>query len=201
MDLTLQILLLSLLLHRGSLASAVADSPMMLPSTACSDELVTFSSCLPFIAVSPNNLTDFPPPQCCDDVSTAFLNGSAICLCYFVLQPKILGFPLNSTKLLSLTSVCPQKDPNSNANSSLEKLCSESAVLPPLRSITSPNISMPSNSSAESHPPSAMGSAEESSPMKEPTKELPPPQPSLSTITTTISSAAGCLEGLRSSTD
>ncbi|KAI3469597.1 hypothetical protein Pfo_026260 [Paulownia fortunei] len=148
MNHTLHILLLLLLLHRLTLTltSNAADPPLMFPSAACSDKLVTFSTCLPYVAVSPNNLTDCPPPQCCDEVSGAFRDGSAICLCYFVLRPKILGFPLNSTKLLSLTSVCPQKDQNPKANFSLETLCSGSAVLPPLHSITGPRNSMPRNS-------------------------------------------------------
>ncbi|KAK6130221.1 hypothetical protein DH2020_036031 [Rehmannia glutinosa] len=170
----------------------------MFPSAACSDKLVTFSTCLPYVAVSPNNLTDSPPPQCCDDVSAAFGDGSAICLCYFVLRPKILGFPLNSTRLLSLTSVCPVKDQTSEANFSLETLCSGSVVLPPLQSITGPRNLMPPpifgkalQSSLEflifiqgyncvdSPPPPLMGSAEESSggsSTEEPADGLPSPQ-------------------------
>ncbi|KAK6130158.1 hypothetical protein DH2020_036074 [Rehmannia glutinosa] len=164
----------------------------MFPSAACSDKLVTFSTCLPYVAVSPNNLTDSPPPQCCDDVSAAFGDGSAICLCYFVLRPKILGFPLNSTRLLSLTSVCPVKDQNSKANFSLETLCSGSVVLPPLQSVTGPrNLMPPPIFGVDSPPPPLMGSAEESSggsSTEEPADGLPSP-PSLSTIPTTISSA------------
>lgn len=125
MDRTVHLLLLHLLLlHSLILISPAADPPITLPSAACSDELVAFSTCLPYVAVSPNNRTASPPPQCCEDISAAFRDGSAICLCYFVLRPEILGFPLDSTKLLSLTSVCPRKDQNSKADSSLETLCS-----------------------------------------------------------------------------
>ncbi|EYU41462.1 hypothetical protein MIMGU_mgv1a018007mg [Erythranthe guttata] len=124
------LLLLLLLLHRLILTPAAADgdsdadAPVTIPSIACSDELVAFSTCLPYVAVPPNNRTDSPPPQCCDQVSSAFRDGSAICLCYFVLRPKILGFPLDSTKILSLTSVCALDDRNSEANFSMETLCS-----------------------------------------------------------------------------
>ncbi|XP_047983536.1 non-specific lipid transfer protein GPI-anchored 25 [Salvia hispanica] len=147
--------LLLLLIHRPNLTSAVdaGDSPMMLPSAACTDELVVLSSCLPFIGASPNNRTEIPPPECCADVSDAFTNGSAICLCYFILEPNILGFPLNSSKLLSLTSLCARNDQNSTANFSLQKLCSDSATLPPLRSITGTNKPKPPTTAAQSPPP------------------------------------------------
>ncbi|KAL2229929.1 UNVERIFIED_CONTAM: hypothetical protein Sindi_1587300 [Sesamum indicum] len=195
------ILLLLLLLHCLSVTSTTADSPPTTGSAACSDELVTFSTCLPYVAVFPNNLTDSPSQLCCDDVAAVLGNGSSVCLCYFVVRPKILGFPLNSTKLLSLTSVCPLKDKSSKADFSLETLCSGSAALPPLQSITG----------ADSPPPSLRGSAQESSgnsstegpaggnsstdepaggssSTEEPEDKLPP-RPSSSTIPTTISSA------------
>ncbi|KAH6808907.1 hypothetical protein C2S51_026690 [Perilla frutescens var. frutescens] len=126
---------------------------MMLPSAACTDQLVIFSSCLPFIGASPNNRTDFPPPECCGDVSNAFMNGSAICVCYLILQPDILGFPLNSSKLLSLTSLCPRNDQNSMDNASLQTLCSDSAALPPLQSITGPNNPKFHNTTVAGSPP------------------------------------------------
>ncbi|KAL1543275.1 non-specific lipid transfer protein GPI-anchored 25-like [Salvia divinorum] len=153
------LLSLLLLIHRPTLTSGVdaGDSPMMLPSAACTDELVVFSSCLPFIGASPNNRTDIPPPECCDDVSDAFTNGSAICLCYFILEPDILGFPLNSSKLLSLTSLCARNDQNSTANFSLQTLCSDSAALPPLHSIAGTNIPKPPNTAAQSPPPQELG--------------------------------------------
>ncbi|KAL0348874.1 UNVERIFIED_CONTAM: hypothetical protein Sangu_1115200 [Sesamum angustifolium] len=171
------------------------------PTTASADELVTFSSCLPYVAVFPNNLTDSPSPLCCDDVAAVLGNGSSVCLCYFVLRPKILGFPLNSTKLLSLTAVCPLKDKSSKADFSLETLCSGSAALPPLQSITGADSPPPplrgsaqessGNSSTEEPAggnPSTDESAGGSSPTEEPADELPP-RPSSSTMPTTISSA------------
>ncbi|KAL0414507.1 UNVERIFIED_CONTAM: hypothetical protein Sradi_1652400 [Sesamum radiatum] len=133
------LLLLVLLLYCLSVTSTAADSPPTTASTGCSDELVTFSTCLPYVAVFPNNLTDSPSPLCCDDVAAVFGNGSSVCLCYFLLRPKILGFPLNSTKLLSLTSVCQLKDKSSKADLSIGTLCSGSAALPPLQSITGPS--------------------------------------------------------------
>ncbi|KAL6522661.1 hypothetical protein OROHE_016508 [Orobanche hederae] len=191
----LLLLLLLLILHRLTLTSADANPPLMSHSIACSDKLVTFSACLPFVAVSPNNLTNSPPPQCCDILSAAFGDDSAICLCYLVLRPGILGFPLNSTNLLSLTSVCPLKDQTSRANFSLKALCSRPAALPPLQGITGPRKpTLPNfgNFGAEnSHPPPPlMGSAQESSgssSTEEPADESSS-QPTLPTIPTTISS-------------
>ncbi|KAL8481701.1 hypothetical protein ACS0TY_028009 [Phlomoides rotata] len=117
----LQILLLLSILHRHTLTSAAANSSAML---TCSDKLATFSSCLPFIAVFHHNLTDFPAPLCGDEFSAAFGGGSAVCLCDAALQRKIIEFPINSTKLVSLASVCPLKNQSSKAEISLETLCS-----------------------------------------------------------------------------
>lgn len=72
-----------------TVSSPVADPQITLPSAA-------FSTCLPYVAVSPNNLTASPPPQCWEDI-TAPRNGSAIRLRCFVLRSEILGFPLDST--------------------------------------------------------------------------------------------------------
>ncbi|KAL2463837.1 non-specific lipid transfer protein-like 1 [Forsythia ovata] len=155
------------LLLRGG--SAAATPPLPSPPATCSDELVTFSLCLPYIASFPNNITGIPPLQCCDHVSIAFASGSALCLCYFVHRPGILGFPINSTKLMSLTSVCPENRHGSKANFSLESLCS----------------------GAGSPQPSMMGSPQESSDASiapEPSNELPI-QPSNSTTPATISYA------------
>lgn len=123
MDHAIQIVILLLfLLHRRTLTDY---SPEILPSAACSDKLVTFSSsCLPFIAVFPHNLTGFPPPQCCEEFSAAVGGDSAVCLLYAALQQRIVEFPIDSTKLLYLASVCPLKDRKPKARISNETLCS-----------------------------------------------------------------------------
>ncbi|CAA2998377.1 non-specific lipid transfer protein-like 1 isoform X2 [Olea europaea var. sylvestris] len=161
--------------------ASVSTPPLPSPPVTCSDELVTFSPCLPYISAFPNNISEIPPPQCCDDVSITFASGSAVCLCYLVRRPGILGFPLNYTKLMSITSVCPEKRHGSKANFSLKFLCSESATLPPLNSVTG----------AGSPAPSLMGSAQDSSNASvapRPSNELPI-QHRNSTIPARISSA------------
>ncbi|KAL3505957.1 hypothetical protein ACH5RR_031339 [Cinchona calisaya] len=108
--------------------SKSAGSPPRSPPSAapanCSDELVTFSKCLPYTSSSPNNTTDSPPLQCCNDVASAFASGAAVCFCYFIQKPGIFGFPLNSTRILSLTSLCPMRVHRTDANISLSSLCS-----------------------------------------------------------------------------
>ncbi|XP_009783115.1 non-specific lipid transfer protein GPI-anchored 25-like [Nicotiana tabacum] len=123
-----------LLAAAGSTPSALPSTPP--PSSGCADELVAFSPCLPFISGSPNNISDSPPVQCCDNFAAAFDDNTAICLCYLVHNPQILGFPINSTKLMSLASVCPVKEKEGEENLSLESLCSGSTMLPPFRAIT-----------------------------------------------------------------
>ncbi|KAL6963263.1 hypothetical protein U1Q18_049352, partial [Sarracenia purpurea var. burkii] len=90
----------------------------------CSDEVVGFSACLPYISSPPNNISSSPSSQCCDVFSSAFETGVANCLCYLVRRPLLFGFPLNSTRLLSLSSLCPLRDDGSIASSSIEELCS-----------------------------------------------------------------------------
>ncbi|KAL3648989.1 hypothetical protein CASFOL_005392 [Castilleja foliolosa] len=180
MNHAIHLLLLILLLHRLSIASAAANPPVVSPSMNCSDKLVAFSTCLPYVAVAPNNLSDSPPPQCCNEVSAAFSDGSAICLCYIVLRPAILGFPLNSTKVLSLTSVCPFKDLTAQANCSLRKLCSKTAALPPLRSITGPkNPTLPNFGSAASPPLHSITGPRNSTLPNFGAQNSPPPPPPL----------------------
>ncbi|KAL2349460.1 hypothetical protein Fmac_003460 [Flemingia macrophylla] len=94
----------------------------------CKEELTSFSACLPYVSYPPNNLTESASENCCTAFSSAM---EPMCLCYLLRDPLILGFPLNSSRLLSLPSLCP----SSNATSaSFPFLCSSasSPALPPL---------------------------------------------------------------------
>lgn len=97
----------------------------MSPPTGCTTrELLLLSPCLPFISAPPNNLSDTVPSACCEAFSSAYDSGGGICLCYFLREPQILGFPLNSTKLIALSSFCPHTDGMYlEKNSSLDSLC------------------------------------------------------------------------------
>ncbi|CAN4092928.1 unnamed protein product [Withania somnifera] len=143
------ILVSVLLLSAGTLPAPPKLSPSTPPLSSsttigCADELVAFSPCLQYICESPNNISGSPPVQCCDNFAAAFDDNTAICLCYFVHNPQLFGFPINYTKLMSLTSVCPVKEKVRQENFSLEFLCSGSTELPPFRSITDHRDSRPS---------------------------------------------------------
>ncbi|GFY85048.1 hypothetical protein Acr_03g0018220 [Actinidia rufa] len=116
------------------LTSAVAvapTSPAPAAAVSCTEEVVAFSPCLPFISSEPNNVSSWPSSQCCHVISLAFESGVVDCLCYLSRRPLLIGFPLNSTRLFSLSSLCPLMDAGSKANGSLESLCSGSDNSPP----------------------------------------------------------------------
>ncbi|KAF3796083.1 hypothetical protein EJ110_NYTH03981 [Nymphaea thermarum] len=94
------------------------------PSGDCAETLVAFSPCLPFVSSSPNNLTSSPPPGCCKPVNDAFRTDAA-CLCHLVLNRSLLGFPLNVTRLVALSSLCRSSpgDNRDDDSSSLSRLC------------------------------------------------------------------------------
>ncbi|KAK7366577.1 hypothetical protein VNO80_08570 [Phaseolus coccineus] len=91
----------------------------------CREELISFSACLAYVSYPPNNLTESASEKCCKAFSSAV---ESVCLCYVIRDPLILGFPLNTTRLLSLSALCP-----SPFSTSFPFLCSaDSSALPPL---------------------------------------------------------------------
>ncbi|CAH1444078.1 non-specific lipid transfer protein GPI-anchored 25 [Lactuca sativa] len=147
--------------------SDVTPPPSSPPPGGCADSVISFSPCLPFISAPPNDLSDEPSSQCCDIFNGAFASGKAECLCYLVRQNTLLGFPLNASKLLSLSDLCllnndTQASHANNASTSLQSICSGSTTLPPLISITRKPRS---GSTARRSPPSS------------PTLRSPPPPP------------------------
>lgn len=108
------------------LSAAEAEPP---PQPGCADELVRFSPCLPYVSSPPNNRSDSAPPKCCDALLSSFESGGALCLCYLIQDPPMLGFPVNETRVLSLSSTCPLSNNGTSTKSadySLESLCSGS---------------------------------------------------------------------------
>ncbi|XP_019181251.1 PREDICTED: caM kinase-like vesicle-associated protein [Ipomoea nil] len=150
------------------LSTARQSSPPPPPPSSCSDQLVLFSPCLPYISSSPNNMTNTPPPQCCDEMTFAVASGNAICLCYLVQRPRILGFPVNSSRVISLSSVCPMTHREGIANFSIKALCSGKTALPPLKSITGsgnpPHLSGQDNSASPQMSPPQQHENRSSSP-------------------------------------
>ncbi|XP_047313453.1 non-specific lipid transfer protein GPI-anchored 25 [Impatiens glandulifera] len=120
-------LILMLLL---ALASTPRSPPPPDPAAAvgCSNEVVSFSACLPYISSSPNNRSSKPSMQCCRMFSYAFLRQEATCLCYLVRRPLIYSFPLNTTRLYYLSTLCRRSKIGFVANHSLESLCSDTGI-------------------------------------------------------------------------
>ncbi|XP_004298282.1 PREDICTED: uncharacterized protein LOC101305554 [Fragaria vesca subsp. vesca] len=147
-------LMAALLLTAIFLSLGAAKSARGSPPSSCADELVRFSPCLSYMASPPNNLSDSPASKCCEAFSSAEESGSAVCLCYLVQDPPMLGFPVTVARVLSLSSVCPRRNSTSAPSSSLKSLCSEVPELPPLRNRTIPVISgsLPSGSETVSSP-------------------------------------------------
>ncbi|KAA8548660.1 hypothetical protein F0562_000344 [Nyssa sinensis] len=179
------------LLHASMLALASsAPPPPPYGAGACSNEVVAFSPCLPYISSPPNNISSSPSIQCCDVFSSAFETGDADCLCYLVRRPLLLGFPLNSTVLLSLSSLCPLRNAGSSVNGSLESICSGSTTLPPLLSTIGFNNSPPPLRS--SLPESAKNSSKGGYPPdNSPTIPSSPPIPASSSAAGQINTFGG----------
>ncbi|KAI5383412.1 hypothetical protein KIW84_070710 [Lathyrus oleraceus] len=121
---------LLLLLMLSLIIFAVTEAAAPPPSSrgGCTDQLILFSPCFSYVSSLPNNLTETPSTKCCDAFSSSFAPNS-LCFCYLLRDNHILGFPLNSTRLLSLSSLCLSPPPTV---SSLNFLCGESSTLPPL---------------------------------------------------------------------
>ncbi|KAL5712555.1 hypothetical protein ACHQM5_014716 [Ranunculus cassubicifolius] len=136
----------------------------------CKDELTGISPCLPYISSPPNNLSFSPSSQCCDLYNSSFINGNASCLCYLLRHDSMLGFPLNNTRISSLTTLCSTTTTtttttisvNGTGRNHLDLLCQATPVLPPLEA------------SPESN--------ESPSPSPNPPLESPSPSPSTSPL-------------------
>ena len=60
-----------------------------------------------YVLSPPNNLSNTASVSCCDAFSSVLNSNNGVCLCYLVRQPSILRFPVNNTRVLSFSSVCP----------------------------------------------------------------------------------------------
>ncbi|KAK4800327.1 hypothetical protein SAY86_020814 [Trapa natans] len=115
----------------GSTSTAAVMPPS--PPTSCSTSIVLFSPCLPYVSSPPNDLDSSVTSWCCGAYSSVLGSGSGICLCYLFREPGMLGFPLNNTRLLSLSSDCSLLNASFVNRGTLDSLCSASPPLPLLR--------------------------------------------------------------------
>ncbi|KAI5440262.1 non-specific lipid transfer protein GPI-anchored 25 [Lathyrus oleraceus] len=147
-------LLLRLVLSMSIFAVTEAVPPQPPPPSSrggCTDQLILFSPCLSYVSSPPNNLSETASSKCCGAFSSSFAPNS-LCFCYLLRDNHILGFPMNSTRLLSLSSLCLSPPPTI---SSLNYLCGESPTLPPLSSADI--LRNPNNSSVTGSVSSASG--------------------------------------------
>ncbi|CAH2079130.1 unnamed protein product [Thlaspi arvense] len=128
------VLILAITLSYSAVAAETAQAPSSQPLLTCTEELVMFSPCLPYVSAPPNNISDTPDRLCCTVFSSSVHSTAGNCLCYLLRQPMILGFPLDRSRLISLSQICTDR---SSSEESFESLCSpsESPELPPLQSI------------------------------------------------------------------
>ncbi|CAI8584606.1 unnamed protein product [Vicia faba] len=122
--------LLLLVLNLSNFAVTEAAAPPLSSRGGCTDQLILFSPCLSYVSSPPNNLTETASTKCCKAFSSSFAPNS-LCFCHLLRDNHILGFPMNSTRLLSLSSLCLSPPPTV---SSLNFLCGETPTLPPLGS-------------------------------------------------------------------
>ncbi|XP_062108265.1 non-specific lipid transfer protein GPI-anchored 25 [Humulus lupulus] len=137
-------LVISALLHfiAAQPPPAKASSPSVPSPRApgCVGELVLFSPCLSFVSSPPNNLSKTAPSKCCDAFIAAMNSGDGPCLCYLLRQPRMLGFPVNGNRVLSLSSLCYPDESSRRGN--LQALCSGSSqALPPFQNGTVSGVS------------------------------------------------------------
>ncbi|GMH08450.1 hypothetical protein Nepgr_010290 [Nepenthes gracilis] len=139
----------------------------------CTVDLISFSPCLPYVAAPPNYASSSPPPRCCAVYSATIDTGNhASCLCYLRREPSMLGFPLNVSRLLSLSSICPRNrtySTSSRSNSTLASICSDLKALSPLQSTGAGSLNH-SNAGPQVSPPPVAGLTPNS-------PESPPPHP------------------------
>ncbi|KAF5736882.1 non-specific lipid-transfer protein-like protein [Tripterygium wilfordii] len=128
--------------------AAQSSAPPPPGQEGCSNELISFSPCLPYVSAPPNNFTSTAPSKCCDAFASATDAGAENCLCYLLKQPMVLGFPLNESRVLSLPLVCSLRNASLATTESLDSLCS-SAALPPLGNRTDTNFSPPNPGSGD----------------------------------------------------
>ncbi|KAG7542892.1 Bifunctional inhibitor/plant lipid transfer protein/seed storage helical domain superfamily [Arabidopsis thaliana x Arabidopsis arenosa] len=172
------ILTLAMIFSSSSSAVSATQAPSSSPPIpTCTEELVMFSPCLPYVSAPPNNMSETPDPICCSVFTSSVHFSAGNCLCYLLRQPMILGFPLDRSRLISLSQICTDQ----NSDESFESLCSvsESPELPPLQSIQFTNPFVSGNHDSASPP--SVGLAPEVSPSSDQfspeTATIAPPPP------------------------
>jgi Probable lipid transfer len=104
----LRLSLLLLLLAVTVLLTSSLPFPQRSPGelSECALSLVELSPCLPYIAGPPTHPTLAPSVICCGTFYQAIVNAGPSCMCYLMRDPLILGFPIDTGRLVSMVPSC-----------------------------------------------------------------------------------------------
>ncbi|GAB4851058.1 hypothetical protein Ancab_030356 [Ancistrocladus abbreviatus] len=151
---------------------STAQTPVPEENGGCADKVVSFSPCLSYVSAPPNNSSSSPTSTCCRAYCSISDSSQASCLCYLLREPSMLSFPLDISRLLSLSSICQRKN---RTNGSLDQICSgvRASPSPKLESDESPSSS---SNESRSTPPST-SSHEIPTPPSTSSHEIPTPPP------------------------
>ncbi|ERN01586.1 hypothetical protein AMTRI_Chr03g148710 [Amborella trichopoda] len=148
--------LLLVLIARASLTCATRA-----PNN-CVEAILLLDTCLASFSLV--GLTDeaqsVPSDRCCDAIK-AVMESTPLCTCHLVVDPTILGFLINSTRVLELPALCGQPPLS----------CDGSQSLPPLRT---PSDSESTNETDHLHASSPSPSESDFRPSSKPYS--PPPE-------------------------
>lgn len=97
-----------LLIAATALLTSSTSRPQPQPAepSECALSLVALSPCLSYITGPPNIPTPAPSVVCCGAFHQTFVTTGPSCICYLVRDPLILGFPVDTGRLVSLFPSC-----------------------------------------------------------------------------------------------
>ncbi|KAJ4794301.1 Bifunctional inhibitor/lipid-transfer protein/seed storage 2S albumin superfamily protein [Rhynchospora pubera] len=100
---------LSLLLLLASSSASVQHPPPMSMS-GCASSLAALYPCLWYLATPPEYSPPTPSLACCATFFQALSTAGPKCVCHVVQQPLVLGYTIDTGKLIDLFPVCGLRD-------------------------------------------------------------------------------------------
>ncbi|KAF3325189.1 putative lipid transfer [Carex littledalei] len=99
---------LLLLLATTALLTSSEPLPLQPPGqpSECALSLVALSPCLSYIAGPPNRAASSPSVICCGTFYQTIMTAGPACVCYLVRDPLILGFPIDTGRLVAMFPSC-----------------------------------------------------------------------------------------------
>lgn len=100
----------SLLLLLATTVMLTSSAPLTLrppgEPSECALSLVSLSPCLSYIAGPPNHAATAPSVICCGTFYQTIITSGPACVCYLVRDPLILGFPIDTGRLVAMFPSC-----------------------------------------------------------------------------------------------